>query len=719
MNRINIAFSFDKNYVEIAKVAIGSLLQASHNKSHYNIYCICSQDVKKREKELTKFLKSFSTETTIHFCYQNNQFGKGYEIRGISTATYYRLLLHKMLPDVDKIIYSDLDVIFQKDLAEVWNFDIKNHAIAGVKASFNLNYKWVAHEQKYQYFSTELKNVKGRYIQAGFLLMNLEEIRKMNIQEETFISMAQKKYFYVDQDIINIIYKDKTTFLPPKCNYFACISNDEYKQMVEEKIYTSKEVEEAKNDFIMCHYAGKKPWDNFKIAKANHWLNFVRSNQELAKIFLFESKWSLLKYKFLAWKNKDKNLYTLAKERHKITKPWLKYYNPSYKFIKNTLINQMINGCGYYPNIDSPKTLNEKIQWLKLYYRNKDLVRCTDKYLMRDFVEKAIGKKYLIPILGAWENVEDIDFDKLPNQFVLKANWGSGQNLICKDKTKLNIYETKQKLREWLLPFKNHYFWGYEWAYKDIKPRIVAEKYIEQVDGKLLDYKIFCSRGIPLFLFIASDRATNIKFDFYDLNLNKLPVSQHYPNSDKTISVPSKWNKLLQLSAKISKEFPFVRTDFYILENRIYIGELTFYHFNGCEAFQPQEWDLEFGKLIKLPKPEGEYKYRCYINRIFSPVCINYLKFKLIKLFKKLEKNNQLVYKAIKKRKKIDISRKNNIIREKIGESANFSANRFNYYRCRLLANLTFGKMRKHYKEKKKKLKAKITEVRNFTKENR
>ena len=184
MNRINIAFSFDKNYVDIAKVAIGSLLHASHNKSHYNIFCICSQDVQKREKELTKFLKSFSTEMTIHFYYQNNQFGKGYETRGISTATYYRLLLHKMLPNVDKIIYSDLDVIFQKDLAEVWNFDIGNNAVAGVKATFNLNHKWMAHEQKHQYWTTELKNMKGKYIQAGFLLMNLKEIRKMKNGEK-------------------------------------------------------------------------------------------------------------------------------------------------------------------------------------------------------------------------------------------------------------------------------------------------------------------------------------------------------------------------------------------------------------------------------------------------------------------------------------------------------------------------------------------------------
>lgn len=659
MNRINIAFSFDKNYVDIAKVAIGSLLQASHNKSHYNIFCICSQDVKKKEQELTKFLKSFSTEMTIHFYYQNNQFGKGYETRGISTATYYRLLLHKLLPKVDKIIYSDLDVIFQKDLAEVWNFDIGNNAIAGVKATFNLNRKWGAHEQKHQYWTTELKNIKGKYIQAGFLLMNLKEIRKMNIPEETFISMSQKKYFYVDQDIINILYKDKITFLPPKCNYFAPISNDEYQQMVEEKIYTSKEVDEAKYDFIMCHYAGKKPWNNFKIVCANHWLNFVRSNNDLAKIFLFESKWSLLKYKFLAWKNKDKNLYTQAKERHKITKPWIKYYKPSYNFIKNTLIRQTINGCGYYPNIDLPETLNEKIQWLKLYYRNKDLVKCTDKYLMRDFVEKTIGQKYLIPILGVWEDVDDINFNKLPNKFVLKANWGSGQNIICKDKSRLNIYETKQKLREWLMPFKNHYYWGYEWSYKDIKPRIVAEKYIEQIDGKLLDYKIFCSRGNPLFLFVASDRDTNVKFDFYDINLKKLPVSQHYPNSNMTVSVPSNWNELLLLASKVSKEFPFVRADFYILGTHIYIGELTFYHFNGCEAFSPQEWDFEFGKLIKLPKPQGEYKLKCYLNRIFSPIYMNYLRLKFKKLFKKLGKNNQLTYNAIKKRKKLGLKIKN------------------------------------------------------------
>ena len=657
INKINIAFSFDEKYIDIAKVAIGSLLQASHNKSHYNIYCICSKNVKSREKELIKFLQTLSTEFTIHFHYQNNQFKKGYETRGISTATYYRLLLHKILPDIDKIIYSDLDVIFHKDLTEIWNIDIGNNAIAGAKASFNLSHKWLAHTQKYQYWATDLKNCQGKYIQAGFLIMNLKEIRKINISEETLIEMAQKKYFYVDQDILNILYQGKISFLPPKCNYFAPIPSQEYQQMVKEKIYDQGEVDEAINDFIMCYYAGKKPWNDFKISKANHWLNFVRSNNELSKIFFFKGKWNLFKHKFSSWVNKNKSIYKLAKERHKISKQWHKYYNPNYNFIKETLIKQTIDGCGYYPHIDSPKTLNEKIQWLKLYYHNEKLTQCTDKYLMRQFVEENIGKKYLIPILGVWEDVEDIDFNKLPNQFVLKANWGSGQNLIVKNKAQLNIYAVKQKLREWLMPFKNHDYWGYEWAYKHITPKIIAEKYIEQIDGKLLDYKIFCTYGKPMFLFIASDRGTDTKFDFYDINLNKLPVSQHYPNSKNTISRPRNWNKLLKLAAKISQQFPFVRTDFYIIRNQIYLGELTFYHFNGCEAFSPAKWDLEFGKLVKLPKPLGEYKYRYYLNKLLPFAYIRYLKLKFLKALNILKKNNKIIYKAIKKRKKLKLNK--------------------------------------------------------------
>lgn len=614
-NIIDIAVSFDEHYTDIAKVALGSLLQASRGKANYNIHCICPTSLRRKEKEIKKFLETISMGFSLYFHYTNEEFKKGYEVRGISTATYYRLFLHRILPNLDKVIYFDLDVVFQRDLAEIWNYDLGENAFAGVLASFNLQNDWDTHAQKRSYW-TELKNCRGKYIQAGFLLMNLKEIRKIGISNETFVAMAEKKYFFVDQDIINILYQNKIAIIPPKYNYCAAISHDKYQRMVDENLYTQNEIEEAKNDFVMCHYAGKKPWRDFKCPRANHWLDYVRSNEYLAFKFLFISKWELFKYKVLSLIKKDQTTYTLAKERYLISKPWRRYYNPSYRLIRKTIIKQTLAGCGYYPHIESPKTLNEKIQWLKLYYRNKVLTQCADKYLMREFVEEKIGSGYLVPILGVWENVNDIDFKSLPDRFVLKMNWGSGQNLICKDKTQLNILEAKKKMREWLRPWKNHYFWGYEWGYKDIKPKIIAEQYIEQNNGDLYDYKIFCTHGTPQFLYIATERSTNVKFDFYDIDFHKLPVSQHYPTSDKIISRPKNWEKILDLASRLSNEFPFVRVDCYVVGDKVYIGELTFYHLNGCEAFSPQEWDLKFGQYIQLPPPNGEYKYMHYLHAI-------------------------------------------------------------------------------------------------------
>lgn len=256
---------------------------------------------------------------------------------------------------------------------------------------------------------------------------------------------------------------------------------------------------------------------------------------------------------------------------------------------------------GYRLNLNNPQTFNEKLQWLKLNYQNPLMTTCADKVAVRDYIAKKIGSKYLIPCLGVWDNPDDIDFDKLPDKFVLKVNWGSGQNIIVKDKSKLNIAETRQKLSEWMRPESNHYFAFFEWCYKDIKPKIIAEKYIEQMDGRLLDYKIFCNNGSPNFLFVAIDRDTDLRFNFYDIDFHKLPFKQHYDNSDKNINQPKFFDKMLCISRILAKDFIHCRVDFYILGNKLYFGEITFYHFAGLERFDPPIWDKKLGDLLILP----------------------------------------------------------------------------------------------------------------------
>lgn len=255
-------------------------------------------------------------------------------------------------------------------------------------------------------------------------------------------------------------------------------------------------------------------------------------------------------------------------------------------------------------NLDNPQTFNEKLQWLKLYDRKPEYTQMVDKYAAKEYVAGIIGAEYIIPTLGVWDNVEDIDFDKLPNQFVLKCTHDSGGIVICSDKTKLNIKVAKAKLKRGLK--KNFYAQSREWPYKNVKPRIIAEQYMEDESGyELKDYKWFCFNGEPKALFIAMDRGVEgeeTKFDFYDDNFKHLPFTNGHPNSPNPTPKPISFEKMKELAAKLSEGIPHVRVDFYDINGKIYFGELTFYHWSGMVPFDPQEWDYTFGSWIQLPK---------------------------------------------------------------------------------------------------------------------
>lgn len=257
---------------------------------------------------------------------------------------------------------------------------------------------------------------------------------------------------------------------------------------------------------------------------------------------------------------------------------------------------------GYPLNLKNPKTYNEKLQWLKLYDRNTNYVRMVDKAEAKKYVSDIIGEEYIIPTLGLWDRVEDIEWDKLPNQFVLKCTHDSGGIVICKDKKTLDRDAAIKKLSHGLNV--NYFYQNREWPYKKVKPRIIAEVYMEDAkQQELRDYKWFCFNGEPKAMFIASDRFTpgeETKFDFYDTEFNHLPFINGHPNSTQIIEKPEGFDKMKELAAKLSKDIPHVRADFYVVNGRIYFGELTFYHWSGMVPFQPQEWDYIFGDYIKL-----------------------------------------------------------------------------------------------------------------------
>lgn len=251
--------------------------------------------------------------------------------------------------------------------------------------------------------------------------------------------------------------------------------------------------------------------------------------------------------------------------------------------------------------LDNPQTFNEKLQWLKLHDKNPIYKELADKYEVRRYIKDNIGDKYLVPIIGIYDSVDDIPFAELPKEYVLKCTHDSGTVVIKSSNNIITIDQIKKLLNKGMK--RNYYYAHREWCYKQIKPRIICENLINTCN-KLppRDYKIFCFHGEPKFFFVASDRGRGTKFDFFDMEWNKYPVMQHYPNSEYVITRPAKWAEMVSCARALSKDFPHVRVDFYLdAEDNIFVGELTFCHFAGIERFEPDYYDLFFGQYLSLP----------------------------------------------------------------------------------------------------------------------
>ncbi|OUP82400.1 glycosyl transferase [Lachnoclostridium sp. An169] len=271
---------------------------------------------------------------------------------------------------------------------------------------------------------------------------------------------------------------------------------------------------------------------------------------------------------------------------------------------RDFLCMQFKNVFGYDLNLENPQTYNEKLQWLKLNDRNPQYVQLVDKYQVKEIVANIIGEQYIIPTLGVWDSFDEIDFSKLPNQFVLKCTHDSGGLVICTNKSKLNMSATKKKIDKCL---KNDYYMqNREWPYKDVPRRIIAEAYMVDESGyELKDYKFFCFDGKVKAMFIASDRESNTeetKFDFFDAEFRKLPFTNGHPNSTKQYEKPKTFEEMKSLAEKISAGLPQARIDFYDVNGKVYFGEITFFHWSGFKKFEPPIWDKKFGEWIDLTR---------------------------------------------------------------------------------------------------------------------
>lgn len=253
-------------------------------------------------------------------------------------------------------------------------------------------------------------------------------------------------------------------------------------------------------------------------------------------------------------------------------------------------------------NFNNPKTFNEKIQWLKLNYRNEEYTKLVDKYRVKQYITKLIGEEYVIPTLGVWNNVDDIDFKSLPEKFVLKCNNDSGGIVICKNKKDFDVAKAKSFLKERLK--NNGYWYGREWPYKNVKPCIIAEKYMEDSISKdIKDYKFFCFNGSMEFFDIDIDRFIEHRANYYDRNGNFLPFGKTYcpPDYTKKIEMPKNLDKMIELAETISHNTVLSRIDFYEIDGQVYFGEITFYPGSGFSPFTDEKWDYKLGDMIDLP----------------------------------------------------------------------------------------------------------------------
>lgn len=254
-------------------------------------------------------------------------------------------------------------------------------------------------------------------------------------------------------------------------------------------------------------------------------------------------------------------------------------------------------------DLDNPKTFNEKLQWLKLYNRKPEYTTMVDKYAVKGYVADIIGQEHIIPTLGVWNSVDEIDWDVLPNQFVLKTTHGGGGGgvIICKDKATFDKDKAKQQLHNSLN--SDIYINFREWPYKDVPRRIIAEKYMLDESGyELKDYKFFCFNGSVECFKVDFDRFTSHKANYYDRNATLLPFWETVCPADhsKILDKPKLFNKMIEYAEILSKNIPFVRIDFYNINGKIYFGEITFFPAAGMGKFEPEEWDIILGKWLNI-----------------------------------------------------------------------------------------------------------------------
>ena len=260
-------------------------------------------------------------------------------------------------------------------------------------------------------------------------------------------------------------------------------------------------------------------------------------------------------------------------------------------------------------DLDNPKSFNEKLQWLKINNRRSIYQTMVDKYYVKEYVANIIGKEHIIKTVGIYEKFNDINFDKLPNSFVIKCTHDSNSTIVVRDKKNIDLKHIKKRINKALK--SNHYYLSREWPYKSLKPHIIIEEYMynKNINEKLIDYKFFCFNGNPTFIYVSEglENHSTAKIDFFDINFKKASFRRSdFDSFDRSINKPKSFKRMIEIAKTLSKDIPFVRVDLYEIKNKVYFSELTFFPGGGFIRFEPEEWDKKIGDMLDISMVKNE-----------------------------------------------------------------------------------------------------------------
>lgn len=549
---IPIILSSDEKYSPYMYTTMISILENAYKTTYYIFFLLVPSNFPEEDKNTIMSIND-KYKCSINFIFMEKVFENLImTISHITFPTYYRLLIGDLLAkEFDKVIYLDVDLCVCKDLSELFNIDIEGYYIAGVISP--------------SYYFSEVKQCKRlnlpdmkQYVNAGMLLMNLKKIREDNMTK-IFMELTERNYKSQDQDILNVACYGKILTLPPKYNAQVIKLQEDNPKLRE--IYEEKDIIEAiKNPFII-HYSNKnKPWNYLGIYLEKYWWNMAKKTPYINNIFTRET------------------LY------------------------KNGIINFWHKNKNKVLNLDNPKTFLDKIQWMNLYDSTPIKTRLSDKYLVREWVERKIGEEYLIPLIDTYNEFEEIDFQKLPEQFVIKCNHGRKYNYYVKDKSLLNITHAKITVDKWLNE-NFAYISGLELQYRDIHPKIFIEAYIDNEMGDLINYEFICFNGKPKFIIIDIQVLFKHNKYLFDIKWNLLSskLSSYYfkfPVPKK----PKNFDKLIELVSILSESFIFIRISFYSIYDKIFFSEIKFSSSNEIVNRIPNIFARELAASIQLPK---------------------------------------------------------------------------------------------------------------------